>query len=492
MRSSKLVNILKTFTKEDIKEFEKFVASPYFSRGRNLSPFFNVIKKFYPDFDSNQYSSEKIFCELFPDKKFNTNSVNIIKTLSHELIKLCEEFIIQSGFRSDLNSKNYYLLDNLRKRKLFNEFEKKYKEAEINFKNDHDGSIRNFLDQYYLLDLYNEYCIMTRKYKSSFETTAEMDEISVLVGLIRSYRGFLNKMISVKGYNLEPVSNFSENVIRNLDSQKLLAEMKDSGSKYLPFVAVNHMLYMMNEYPEVTDYYFHLKKLIYDNIKLFGHEPKYILFCSLASYCASMTEVPGNEKFTKEQFEIYDKILSLGLHKWSDKDDFSIHLFRNIVLSAVSMNKTDWLENFINKFVKELAPEDRENMKHYSSAILNYERKKYESALNDIMKITFNFVHYKLDIKNLMFKIYFDMNLYNEALSVLETLRQYLKEAKERSVSNKNRNKNFVKFARELIKLKTSPDKIHPEYFYNKILNEDLLFSKSWLLERADSLLKKQ
>ncbi|MBK8983686.1 MAG: hypothetical protein IPM38_15555 [Ignavibacteria bacterium] len=68
MRSLRLVNILKTFTKEEIKEFEKFVASPYFSRGRNLSPFFSVIKKYYPEFYPDQYSAEKIFRELFSGK----------------------------------------------------------------------------------------------------------------------------------------------------------------------------------------------------------------------------------------------------------------------------------------------------------------------------------------------------------------------------------------------------------------------------------------
>jgi hypothetical protein len=202
-----------------------------------------------------------------------------------------------------------------------------------------------------------------------------------------------------------------------------------------------------------------------------------------------MTEESGKKRFVREQFEIYDKILSLGLHKWSESDEFSIHLFRNIVLSALSQNELEWLKNFISKFSGELAPDDRENMKHFSLANLNYAGKNYEKALDHISKINFNFIYYKLDIKNLMFKIYYDMNLIDAAGSVLESIRQYLKDAKERSSSNKVRNKNFVKFAKELIKIRTSANKINPEFFHKKIRDEDLLFSKNWLLERADKLI---
>ena len=129
MRSSRLVNILKTFSKEELKKFEKFTESPYFSRGRNLTPFLNVIKTFHTEFNPDEYSSENIQVKLFPGKEINKQYNNLIKTLSHELIILCEEFLIQTSLRNDAGSRNYYLLDTLRRKKLYSEFEKKYQDA---------------------------------------------------------------------------------------------------------------------------------------------------------------------------------------------------------------------------------------------------------------------------------------------------------------------------------------------------------------------------
>lgn len=54
---------------------------------------------------------------------------------------------------------------------------------------------------------------------------------------------------------------------------------------------------------------------------------------------------------------------------------------------ASELKELDWLENFINKFSAELAPADRDNMINYTFALLNYERKEYEKALENILKI---------------------------------------------------------------------------------------------------------
>jgi len=50
LKDSKLIKLLKNFNSEEFKEFEKFVASPFFSRGRDLLPLFKALKPFYPGF----------------------------------------------------------------------------------------------------------------------------------------------------------------------------------------------------------------------------------------------------------------------------------------------------------------------------------------------------------------------------------------------------------------------------------------------------------
>jgi hypothetical protein len=51
MRDSKLINLLKTFSEDEIKSFRKFVASPFFNSVKNYINLLKVLEKFYPGFD---------------------------------------------------------------------------------------------------------------------------------------------------------------------------------------------------------------------------------------------------------------------------------------------------------------------------------------------------------------------------------------------------------------------------------------------------------
>ncbi|MCB0728950.1 MAG: hypothetical protein KDD00_15905, partial [Ignavibacteriae bacterium] len=114
MNDIKLIKLLKTLSAAEFSEFERFVNSPFFSTGRNLSDFFKCLKPFYPEFDNKNLSEEKIFLKLFPGKKFDPKtSVNLIHKFSSELHKLGKEYLIQTELRNDEGRKYFYLLNKL-------------------------------------------------------------------------------------------------------------------------------------------------------------------------------------------------------------------------------------------------------------------------------------------------------------------------------------------------------------------------------------------
>ncbi|HEY3249711.1 MAG TPA: hypothetical protein VGK25_01205, partial [Ignavibacteria bacterium] len=69
MKDTKLINILRTFSKEEMKQFEKFVASPYFHSGKNCMPLLKQLQKFYPGFDNEKLTYKNIHKKLYPGKK---------------------------------------------------------------------------------------------------------------------------------------------------------------------------------------------------------------------------------------------------------------------------------------------------------------------------------------------------------------------------------------------------------------------------------------
>ena len=73
MHDSRLIQTLKSFSKDEFKQFEKFVASPFFNNGRNYNPFLNELKKHYPSFENRKDSlkPESIYKKIYPGKNFN-------------------------------------------------------------------------------------------------------------------------------------------------------------------------------------------------------------------------------------------------------------------------------------------------------------------------------------------------------------------------------------------------------------------------------------
>ncbi len=65
-QDTKLIVFLKTFSKEEINDFEKFISSPYFKKVRDTLPLLKALKKYHPEFDEKKFSEEIVFNKMYP------------------------------------------------------------------------------------------------------------------------------------------------------------------------------------------------------------------------------------------------------------------------------------------------------------------------------------------------------------------------------------------------------------------------------------------
>src|SRR5438034_704455 len=98
MRDTNLIQLLKTLNKNEFKEFEKFVKSPFYNEGRNYENFFQILKKNYPDFDQDSITKEKIFNQLYPGKPYNDE---IIRKIISNLLKLAKQYLSITGLKRE-------------------------------------------------------------------------------------------------------------------------------------------------------------------------------------------------------------------------------------------------------------------------------------------------------------------------------------------------------------------------------------------------------
>lgn len=85
MLKSSLLNILRTFSKEEMARFYDLAASPYFNKKGNVLKLLAEIRKYHPDLTAENLDKERLWHKLFPGKKHN---YGIMKNLIHDLNKL--------------------------------------------------------------------------------------------------------------------------------------------------------------------------------------------------------------------------------------------------------------------------------------------------------------------------------------------------------------------------------------------------------------------
>ena len=96
MKDLKLTSLLKTFSKQEIKDFEKYLQSPFLNTsGEYILKFFETVKKYYPGFDSDNFTKQNIFKEIYPKEKYNDARM---RKLTSETMKLIQDYLGVKAF----------------------------------------------------------------------------------------------------------------------------------------------------------------------------------------------------------------------------------------------------------------------------------------------------------------------------------------------------------------------------------------------------------
>ena len=133
LSNSNLFKIIKTFSKEEILEFEKYVSSPIYNSQGTLIRLYRELKKFYPEFSNKELSKEKLFEKINPGKEYNDV---IFRKYMSNLLKLAEGYLVYLEYQSKPEKQSINLLDQYDKRNLNSFYDKLLDQTEKNFRAD--------------------------------------------------------------------------------------------------------------------------------------------------------------------------------------------------------------------------------------------------------------------------------------------------------------------------------------------------------------------
>ena len=521
MRHQKLFNLLASLSRKELKKFDKFLQSPYFTESEGTRVFFDCIKEHYPTFDESKMELEANYERLFSERlEVKQDTVGIEETagkrrkmlddkLNHLLSGIYHlletflameeamfvptmqkkvkdgepEFIQLQARQSCITAKEELLMRALARRSNFEDFSK-YSSPLISRLN--DTPAKNS-DDYWMLYQIHQWLYFhpgadkLGQKKPGFVSAAKHLDCCFVLTKLRQFAEWnaYSKIKSIDAHFslLDEIIEEARNILNDAKSeagpdQHLLIKI------YLELI----LLYQSNE-EEVR-----FKKagnLFVQYAERMPYQEIRYLLTHFTNIGVRLYSLKGLS-IEKDLLSLFQWALSKGLYTANKR--MSVASYLNISQIAVECNILDWASHFINAYKAYLDKSTATDAFNAASSHLYFAQGDFDMAHELLISISTRKKPYDFIFKALMLKIYFEKYLGNMEqheiiLNHAATFEKYVSVQKN-PVERQKAWTNFIRFTKHLTNLRLRHGKM-PEKLKNDLLaeleNMQYVNSKKWL-----------
>lgn len=485
MVTSKIIQLLRKLDRKELAGFRDFLNSPFFNNKKKLVQFYDKLVKFAPEFDSSRIKRTEIYSALYPSSKFNPQ---VYKNLSSELYLLGKEFLAVSSYRKNENRQSIDLLEKLEAngsdelyRSELNTLRKKLKQSSY--------SDIHFL-QRFRIALVERNFLFHRSRRAKLKSAGDEESNELMkYYLVHAFRQRFDHESLGMNFNIPGNENPAMVHIRKqLDSgiiEECIENLKAVKSKDYEIVAIFYYILMSFRFPENNTYFRNAKELVFSSIKKFDKPFRVEVSDALYGlFSFRMMHDPSIENY-RETFDIINFRLRKKIYKAHENSFFDAISFRAIFLTGIRLKEYEWLRKFTKKFIHEVTPEHRENLYFLLSSFNKFFEKKYDDSLNWLSRVKYDINLYKLDVRKLQLLNFYELDLRENAISLIASFREFLNSNKELTEDERVKNSRVVNIYAKLLKLKVtfnefellelkkeielSPNVLYREWFFEKI-----------------------
>jgi hypothetical protein len=456
MHNSKLITLLKTFSKEEMKEFEKFISSPYFSRGRNLIPLFKIFKSYYPDFNNIQFTKENIYRRLYPHKKYEKiKSNHILQVLITEMMQLAEKFLVYNGFETG----NFQYHFN---RCLSLAYEGKYlkksvikvllKNSDLIDKDEKDYLY--YLRRYHINNSLSSYFTKEIEHNKIYRSS-EKNILYIYAFLMEVFAQYHNKYrankrnfnIIFKGY--DQIMLF----VKAFDVDLFVKECEEDDYETKNLVLIKYYILKSRIDEYENESLSHAFKIYFRIFKKLSHQNKYGIFTQLLNRCIG--RVRYDEIYIKKGNELIDFVWNNGITGENENDYILLMQYISALPFKSSSANYNELHKFVLKYSTKVDPVYFTGVKNYSQIFLYFKEKAFDKCLKQLSITDLPTIpSVKISKYKLKICCFYELSYIEDILSAIDSFDHYLRKNKNVSEINNTECFKFINGIKKLIKIK--------------------------------------
>ncbi len=480
LKKTKLIQLLNTFSKTEMREFEKFLNMSFLTSERNLEPLFNILNKFHGKFDDEKFNSQDIYKSLFGTKKFSNK---YLTSLMSDLYKTAKYFLVVKEVYTNEVLFNKIICKEFLKRDLTDEFERQMKSSIDTLEKNYSTS-KNYNNDRYDLALINSSYLDSQKdfeeYKNSYLNMINYFFLDTL----KKISSFYSEIYIFKEQNLiSEEKNITEFVFNKLNYDEILNLMNGVSVDQKNKLRIFYLCSVLME-KKSMELYEEVKKLFFERYLIFGTDERREIYFALINFCSYMAVT--RDDLTLEVFNIFNKFLSDKDKLFLQNNTIDRRLFRNIVLCATQLNKNDWVIEFINEHKKYLKPDQSDNLENYLLAMAYSRVREFDKSLEILSKVKFNYGTFKEDILLLKSTVLFEKGFILEALETIISFKKTFKKTSAMSKSIYEYYKNSITFLIKFYNAVLKQNIKELEFIEKSVMECEYLLVKPWLLKKIE------
>jgi hypothetical protein len=450
-------------------------------------PLLRQLKKFRPEFQSPILTREYLYDALFSGKGYKASVMN--SSLSR-LNVMAEEYLLQIGLEENhYMIKERLLINQLGSRGLKKRAERLIMETQIELNHKPEEPFDFSTKKEVAIEISSFYSVsnMRQKHVQFLEKSRRYIVYSFLSELA------FFESTEIAGRNAKRSGHevpFEKQIIREIDFDAIMEVVKNNDEKNFRFLNLYYLLMKSAKDQENSANYFNFKTAAFELMDEMSVAMRRFVLNTLG-VLSSLYVVSGKSEFRKESFEIKKKSVEENLFAFSTSGYPKISEFRSTFIDALNEKEYEWAENFCEKFIGMIHPDDREDIRNYYKSRLYYEKGDHDIALKLASRVNMNQITFKLDMKNLLSKIHYDTESFESLALLLDSYSKLLGRQGSKTGTLQLRHRRFVAYLKKLMLFRERHADEYQLLTFKKKIATDNFTSKTWLIERLDKLLSK-
>lgn len=464
MQNTRLADLLSTFSKKELRDCRKFIASPYYNQREDVVALFDLI---HSHFKKGEPLPDKpaIFQKLYgKDEPFDDHKVRMAMSF---LLKCAEQFLVNQSVTTEKVAIKTRLAAIYRERNLSKHFERTMRDAKNELdKTDTRNATFYHLDQKLQMEEYRFHASQRRTADHNLQAVTDNLDIVYFSQKLRQACLLLSHQTV---YKKEYRFGLLKSILEQVEKENLLS---------VPAISVYYYAYQSLAHPDQPTYFNQLKKALVEEGQKFPKNEIADLYLLAINFCIKKHN-DGEEAYLQDEFDLYKD----GIEKeyLLNKGILSRFAYRNVVTTGLALKKDKWVEQFIHAYKDHLETAHRKSMFPFSLARLAFQRRQFGEALQLLQQSEYRDLLLNLAAKGVVLKIFYETAEYDALYSHMDAMQRFIRR-KNIIGYHREHYMNLIQFVRKLMEATGN------EAFgilKKEIEQEKAVAEKGWLLEQC-------